>query len=706
MTAALSPQLAESYERADIKDLFFSSDEIRKINNFADREQAPLGDPKSSCNTNLFFGFFFDGTRNNYVKANATKAHSNIARLYDCFPGESVPGVLPEDTDWKHNASSYNNFFRVYVPGVASPFKQVNDSGEGFFDATLGGGAGRQSNERIVWALVQAINNVNRFFNKSDLISSDEATAIATRLELSKEARHEMRRVGQPDDEKNNLIKAPRIEFEKLLLRLHASVSQHWKKPGCSVPPKKDPGIVGTIFISMFGFSRGAAKARAFANWLDSLCQLDAEIRGECGLSLGGFPVVFDFLGVFDTVASVGRAATFADLKIVNLKLLANAHGHDGWADAEDSLRVPASVKSCVHLVAAHDLRRSFPLDSVAVDFSIPVQAEEIVFPGVHSDVGGGYMPKEQGKGTDPDGVDMLSRLPLLYMYKQARLAGVPLKLELAEDVVKKRFAITPKTIMDFNAYLNACTLKTGSITDIMREQAILQMTWRYVRRSDGQTPLRQMPNFLRASTFDQNDLDSSNEEFDQELRDFRQWLADRSDQIAVKQEPGFKGSADLEWEELKGHWPLLVPSESVLQFFDEYVHDSRAAFKLSGPDNEVDALALVRKWSKQLKFAKQRYARNARSDDFEGPPDYGLPTNARMAAEDYDLLQALPRYVVEGREPYGRARAGYFRFRRIYGGSDKRLLSNWRPEHKERQMHASTQDAPASTANSSPRAA
>ncbi|MBB6133736.1 hypothetical protein HD842_001847 [Massilia aurea] len=30
MTAALSPQLAESYERADIKDLFFSSDETRK----------------------------------------------------------------------------------------------------------------------------------------------------------------------------------------------------------------------------------------------------------------------------------------------------------------------------------------------------------------------------------------------------------------------------------------------------------------------------------------------------------------------------------------------------------------------------------------------------------------------------------------------------------------------------------------------------
>lgn len=480
MTAALSPQFAESFERADTVEIFFSEDEIRRIGKLEEREMAPEGEPTSSCNTNLFFGFFFDGTRNNYVKANANKSHSNIARLYDCFPGQSVPEVLPQDTDWAHNPTQYTNFFRVYIPGVASPFKQVNDSGKGFFDATLGGGAGRQSNERIVWALVQAINNVHRFLLKKDLISSDEATEIATRLELSKEARREMTSVSEYNDERTDLIRAPRIEFEKLLRRLHARVSQHCKKPGCAVPSKIDPGVVGTIYISMFGFSRGAAKARAFANWLDSLCRLDAMIRGQGGLSLGGFPVVFDFLGVFDTVASIGLAATYADSKVLGIRLLGNSHGHNGWADAEESLRVPASVNKCVHLVAAHDLRRSFPLDSVAVGFTMPDQAEEIVFPGVHSDVGGGYMPKEHGKGIDPDGADMLSRLPLVYMYKRARLAGVPLKLEFAAEVVKKRFAIEPQTIKDFNAYLDACTKKTGSITDIMREQAILQMAWRY----------------------------------------------------------------------------------------------------------------------------------------------------------------------------------------------------------------------------------
>lgn len=286
MTAALSPQFGESFERADAVEIFFSEDEIRRIGKFEEREIPPKGEPTSSCNTNLFFGFFFDGTRNNYEKANPTKSHSNVARLYDCFPGESVPGVLPENTGWTHNPFDYKNFFRVYIPGVASPFAQVKDSGEGFFDATLGGGAGRQSNERIVWALVQAINNVHRFLLEKDLISSDEATEIATRLELSKEARHEMTSASQYGDERLDVIRAPRIAFEKLLRRLHARVSQHWKKPGCALPSKIDPGVVGTIHISVFGFSRGAAKARAFSNWLESLCRLDAMIRGQGGLSL------------------------------------------------------------------------------------------------------------------------------------------------------------------------------------------------------------------------------------------------------------------------------------------------------------------------------------------------------------------------------------------------------------------------------------
>ena len=62
--------------------------------------------PNASCNTNLFFGFFFDGTKNNYRLAAKANEYSNVARLYDAFPGQSVPGVLPKGVDWKLEKNS------------------------------------------------------------------------------------------------------------------------------------------------------------------------------------------------------------------------------------------------------------------------------------------------------------------------------------------------------------------------------------------------------------------------------------------------------------------------------------------------------------------------------------------------------------------------------------------------------------------------
>lgn len=68
------------------------------------------------------------------------------------------------------------------------------------------------------------------------------------------------------------------------------------------------------IRLYVFGFSRGAAEARTFSNWLADALDPD--------FSLCGVPVSYDFLGIFDTVASVGiaqsTAATLFD-------------GHGGW---------------------------------------------------------------------------------------------------------------------------------------------------------------------------------------------------------------------------------------------------------------------------------------------------------------------------------------------------------------------------------------
>ncbi|MEH6433913.1 T6SS phospholipase effector Tle1-like catalytic domain-containing protein [Massilia sp. DD77] len=704
MSSILCPKLSDKYARAfNNKEFFDSKGDLERIENFEIRE-SPYGfDPRRSCETNLFLGFFFDGTRNNYRADEQGNSQSNVARLYDIFPGFDVPKVLPEASKWKGEKDPrFPHFYRIYVPGVASPFEQVEDSGAGF-TKILGGAGGREGEDRIVWALIQAINSVHRFFYRRPLLSYRESTDLAIRLSLGRIARGYMTKpeLGLRDYMGYANIQ-PRMAFESLLKRLHASVSLHWPVAG-GKPRKIDPGIVKTIHVSTFGFSRGATQARAFANWLDSLCRLDAMLCGRSGHSLGGFPVEFDFLGLFDSVASVGLGNTYGNALLTQL-----ADGHGAWADAEDSLRIPASIKSCVHLVAGHELRRSFPLDSIAVGSTLPPRSEEVVFPGVHSDVGGGYGPMQQGKGVNPDGSDMLSRLPLLYMYRKARLAGVPLRLDLADEWAQKKFAIDARVLKDFNAYVSTCTKKSGSLTDIMREQQILQMEWRYARRDAGAAPLHTQMNFRRASNFDKNDLECANKEFNSELAEFEESLDAWKRHRPRKQAPGFGNSVPREWEEIATHWPFRQPDPAVARFFDEYVHDSRAAFKLGASDNPADAVKDLEKWSRELAMRKtlhQQSRISSRLGHIPGAPDYGMHPNHRMAAEAFerarrqapgetDRSKFIPRYIVEGREPFFIAEAGYFRFRKIYGGSDDVLLSNWRPvETQQDRSYASLGD-------------
>ncbi|WP_332876741.1 phospholipase effector Tle1 domain-containing protein [Massilia sp. S19_KUP03_FR1] len=483
MTAKLCSELKYNFCNASARNDFFDGSERAKVNRFEKLEQPSVGSPTTGCKTNLYFGFFFDGTKNNYVLAEKNKTHSNIARLYDCYPGLSVPNVLPKITDWEYDPSRYTHFFRTYIPGVSSPFKDVNDSGQGL-DLQRGAATGYLGEARIIWALLQALNNVHRYFLKAPLLTPQETTSFVKSVVLNKSRRRQMTPApGEvTDDENSSADHLTRQAFEEVLGRLHCAVKQHWPDKKAGRPPKIDPGIVRKIHISIFGFSRGATQARAYTNWLMSLCKLDARLCGRGNtMTLGGFDVAFDFLGLFDSVASIGAGNTLGNSVLGKM-----FDGHGAWADAEESLRIPDNI-TCLHLVAAHEVRRSFPLDSIfAVGDVTTSNCTEIVLPGVHSDLGCGYAPGEQGRGRDPEGKDMLTRIPLLLMYQSARLAGVPLKLELASDIAKQRFAVAPETINAFNAYINACKTKIGSLTAIMREQGNYYMQWRILRRHTG----------------------------------------------------------------------------------------------------------------------------------------------------------------------------------------------------------------------------
>lgn len=132
--------------------------------------------------------------------------------------------------------------------------------------------------------------------------------------------------------------------------------------------------------LDIFGFSRGAAAARHFANQVLRREQGplgDLRRAGKLGLAAGfdwRNDVAINFIGLFDTVAAIG--------------------GWDDWGDPTDDVNggidlylAPDAARQVVHLVARDEYRRNFALNQVSPPH------REIVLPGAHSDLGGGYLP-------------------------------------------------------------------------------------------------------------------------------------------------------------------------------------------------------------------------------------------------------------------------------------------------------------------------
>lgn len=76
MSVILCPTLSPDLTDATKLDVFFKGHELEMIRDIFDPREKNLQTGKvASCKTNLFFGFFFDGTKNNYVLAEKDKSH-------------------------------------------------------------------------------------------------------------------------------------------------------------------------------------------------------------------------------------------------------------------------------------------------------------------------------------------------------------------------------------------------------------------------------------------------------------------------------------------------------------------------------------------------------------------------------------------------------------------------------------------------------
>ncbi|WP_339455428.1 T6SS phospholipase effector Tle1-like catalytic domain-containing protein [Pseudomonas sp. EA_65y_Pfl1_P120] len=419
----------------------------------------------STCARSLHISLFFDGTNNNepYDTRKATPPHpTNIARLYHASLEQPESG-----------------YFRYYIPGVGTPFPEIGE-----MDFSMRGLAfANRGEDRINWGLLQIADALSFALNNKQGLDLPVAQAklktMATTWPLTALGKSSRRQAMA------SLLEPLRVKVE-------------------TTQPK-----VLAIKLFVYGFSRGAAEARTFVTWLSELFDTP-EGAEDPEQALLGLPLTIEFLGLLDTVASVGsaHAAPFAD-------------GHMDWADGTQQLpdvkTFPEWIKVCRHFVAAHEQRLCFPLDSIRyADGLYPPYAREVVYPGVHSDVGGGYPPEDQGKARGGSG-ELMSQIVLHDLYAEAFAAGAPLTVPEAVLPDKLRqisparhmvldtleeFDTTPILIDRFNAWRSTLglveentaqtppndeSLRLGhSLEDAMAAQLAWLTGWRIERLARG----------------------------------------------------------------------------------------------------------------------------------------------------------------------------------------------------------------------------
>jgi hypothetical protein len=135
--------------------------------------------------------------------------------------------------------------------------------------------------------------------------------------------------------------------------------------------------VIKKLQFDIFGFSRGAAATRHFANRIQSedAAIINAVREGMTGTTFEGSPAgKTRFIGIFDTVAAIGTPTNGL-----------NPHNAN-TGDVKITLR-PGVAEKVFHITAAHECRFNFALNSVKPAWP------ELALPGVHSDIGGGYLP-------------------------------------------------------------------------------------------------------------------------------------------------------------------------------------------------------------------------------------------------------------------------------------------------------------------------
>ncbi|WP_354678674.1 T6SS phospholipase effector Tle1-like catalytic domain-containing protein [Cupriavidus plantarum] len=559
--------------------------------------------PPAPCPQCVTVSFFFDGTGNNLDADTPTGEHSNVARLYRSHYA---------DDDIKH-------IYRRYIPGIGTYFRDIGDPG----GKTTGNGMGALGQARLDWAFKELAN----------LLIKAEARA---------------------NNPSNKIVK---------------------------------------LRIAIFGFSRGAALARAFARDLQKSCtgtrgsfKVRAGALGTSGKMVkGGYPIEVYFMGVFDTVASVGLPMSTNNAPVnrrhgaswrsalafpfggtqadADLKTLAfgepgadpspgPADGHGAWGDG---LRIADVVTQCMHMASGHEMRNSFPLDSALDGNAYPSGTSEMVLPGVHSDVGGGYREGEGGKSS------VLAAVPLRMMLERAVAAGVPMRslAEMASQDELADFALDEQgrkrydgLVPLFNSYMALIPQKMPLGKTVL---AHMKQYWRYrfsaaVRRSAGTNATQEQKRIQQNEAAFAKDRAGLSAAAKQKAGDYYRVQAQRADAesalSAAQSSSAYGNQADM--------WRGMVND---LKKKEEAAHDAwrRAQARVDGAANDGDLLDNIKDYDAWLlEDGKSLYEWHKAEPSKRMRPHYQaiveayteVVVNGRVLAESSELYQFFSVYV------------------------------------------------------------
>ena len=535
---------------------------------------ADIGDKQSlSCTREIHVGLFFDGTNNNMKRDMPSKSHSNVVVLFNAHRNDQ------------------SEYFRYYVPGVGTEFKEIGENAE--TDAGKAYAAGGEA--RIHWGMLQVLNAVSHASTGGDdLLEEGKMKELVTST--------------------SGLATWWRLSDDKMI-NVFADLQQQLLTKIKSARPR-----ITKVHLSVFGFSRGAAEARTCCQW----------IRKATKMKVGYAELNMRFLGIFDTVASVG----LADSSPVG-------SGFMDWADGTMDI---GDFEKVTHFVAAHEIRQSFPLSTARIGAkNYPKNTKEYIYPGAHSDIGGGYGPGSQGKGVGGRS-ELLSQIALNDMYFEACNAGVKLlpNNEMQEELLED-FVVSPDLDAAFSAYSDWTKLaEKESVTDGKgppcenRMQHHTHLYWRWRAHVSEDATFKAMFSYTHSDAQDQADLWESES-------DWRKDVA-RAKEASKPQlvRSGRYGSADAV-EGPPSATPLqkqivaevnaatTVPA-SASEFFDRYVHDSHGGFWLLGPITAAQRTAFIA----DIKAKKAEHDRLLREADKALNPGYS--ENLRRIAKQYEL--------------------------------------------------------------------